>query len=48
MDNLALKKTANELRKGIVTATFFAKSGHPGGSLSAADVLTYSNFAVVK
>lgn len=44
MDNLALKKTANELRKGIVTATFFAKSGHPGGSLSAADVLTYLYF----
>lgn len=44
MDNLVLKKTANELRKGIVTATFFAKSGHPGGSLSAADVLTYLYF----
>lgn len=44
MDNLALKRTANELRKGIVTATFFAKSGHPGGSLSAADVLTYLYF----
>ncbi len=44
MDNLALKKTANELRKGIVISTFNAKSGHPGGSLSAADILTYLYF----
>ena len=41
MDTLALKKTANEIRKGIVTAVHSAKSGHPGGSLSAADILTY-------
>ena len=38
MDILALKKTANEVRKGIVTAVHSAKSGHPGGSLSAADL----------
>ena len=44
MDNLALKKTANELRKGVVIATYNAKSGHPGGSLSAADILTYLYF----
>lgn len=44
MDNLALKKTANEVRKGIVTAVHSAKSGHPGGSLSAADILTYLYF----
>ena len=39
MDTLALKKMANEVRKGIVTAVHSAKSGHPGGSLSAADIL---------
>ena len=39
-----LKKQANEVRKGIVTATYYAKSGHPGGSLSAADVFTYLYF----
>ncbi|MDO4166292.1 MAG: transketolase [Eubacteriales bacterium] len=44
MDTLALKKTANEIRKGIVTAVHSAKSGHPGGSLSAADIMTYLYF----
>lgn len=44
MDNLELKKTANEIRKGIVTAVHSAKSGHPGGSLSAADIYTYLYF----
>ncbi|WP_196593269.1 transketolase [Pectinatus sottacetonis] len=44
MDNLDLKKIANELRKNVITATFYAKSGHPGGSLSAADILTYLYF----
>ncbi|WP_196605003.1 transketolase [Pectinatus haikarae] len=44
MDNLALKKTANELRKNVIIETFHAKSGHPGGSLSAADILTYLYF----
>ena len=44
MDTLALKKMANEVRKGIVTAVHSAKSGHPGGSLSAADLLTYLYF----
>ncbi len=44
MDTLALKRTANEIRKGIVTAVHSAKSGHPGGSLSAADILTYLYF----
>ena len=44
MDTLALKKMANEVRKGIVTAVHSAKSGHPGGSLSAADILTYLYF----
>ena len=44
MDNLELQKTANEVRKGIVTAVHSAKAGHPGGSLSAADVFTYLYF----
>lgn len=44
MDIVALKKTANEIRKGIVTAVHSAKSGHPGGSLSAADIMTYLYF----
>lgn len=44
MDNLELAKTANEVRKGIVTAVHSAKAGHPGGSLSAADIFTYLYF----
>ena len=44
MNTLELQKMANEVRKGIVTATHSAKSGHPGGSLSAADVYTYLYF----
>ncbi|MFA9463219.1 MAG: transketolase [Velocimicrobium sp.] len=44
MNNLELMKTANEIRKGIVTAVHSAKSGHPGGSLSAADIFTYLYF----
>lgn len=44
MNKSELMKTANEVRKGIVTAVFNAKSGHPGGSLSAADIYTYLFF----
>lgn len=44
MNNLELKVTANEIRKGIVTAVHSAKAGHPGGSLSAADLYTYLYF----
>ena len=44
MNNLELQKMANEVRKGIVTAVHSAKAGHPGGSLSAADVFTYLYF----
>ena len=44
MNKLELQKTANEIRKGIVTAVHSAKAGHPGGSLSAADVFTYLYF----
>ena len=44
MQNLELQKMANEIRKGIITAVHSAKSGHPGGSLSAADIFTYLYF----
>ncbi len=44
MTILELEKQANEVRKGIVTAVHSAKSGHPGGSLSAADLMTYLYF----
>lgn len=44
MNKLELQKTANEVRKGIVTAVHGAKAGHPGGSLSAADLFTYLYF----
>ena len=44
MNNLELKKVANEVRKGIVTAVHSAKAGHPGGSLSAADIYTFLYF----
>ena len=42
--NDELKALASSIRQGIVTATHAAKSGHPGGSLSAADILTYLYF----
>ena len=48
MDKLELMKTANEVRKSIVTAVHSAKSGHPGGSLSAADIYTYLFFEEMK
>lgn len=44
MNKLELQKAANEVRKGIVTAVHGAKAGHPGGSLSAADIFTYLYF----
>lgn len=44
MNKLELMKVANEVRKGIVTAVHSAKSGHPGGSLSAAEIFTYLYF----
>ena len=44
MEKLELQKIANEVRKDIVTAVHAAKSGHPGGSLSAADLFTYLYF----
>ena len=40
----SLQVTAANVRLGIVTGVFHAKSGHPGGSLSAADIFTYLYF----
>ncbi len=44
MDKLKLQKAALEVRKGIIEAVHSAKAGHPGGSLSAADIFTYLYF----
>lgn len=44
MNVLELKKIANEIRKGIIIGVYNAKSGHPGGSLSSADIFTYLFF----
>ena len=44
MTTLELQKMANEVRKSIVTGVHSAKAGHPGGSLSAADLFTYLYF----
>ena len=44
MNNLELSKIANEVRKGVIKSTHSAKSGHPGGSLSVADIMTYLYF----
>ncbi len=48
MDKVKLQKMANEVRKGIVTGTHAAGAGHPGGSLSAAEVFTYLYFEEMK
>lgn len=39
-----LQIRANQVRMGVIEGTYSAKSGHPGGSLSAADVITYLYF----
>lgn len=44
MTNLELQKMAVEVRKGIIEGVHSAKAGHPGGSLSAADIFTYLYF----
>ena len=44
VNKLELMKIANEVRKGVIVGTYHAKSGHPGGSLSAADIFTYLMF----
>lgn len=41
---LTLKQLACKVRMGAIEGTFHAKSGHPGGSLSVADILTYLYF----
>ena len=43
-----LMKTACKVRMGVIEAVFNAKSGHPGGSLSIADLLTYLYFKEMK
>ena len=48
MNTGELKKIANEIRKDIIVSVHAAKSGHPGGSLSAADILTYLYFEELK
>ncbi len=44
MNKSELMKTANEIRKGVVTGVYYARSGHPGGSLSAAEIYSYLFF----
>ncbi|MBR3306857.1 MAG: transketolase [Lachnospiraceae bacterium] len=44
MEDIELKKHANEVRKGVVISTNSCGAGHPGGSLSAADIFTYLYF----
>ena len=44
MNTSELKKIANEIRKGAITAVYSGKSGHPGGSLSAADIFAVLYF----
>lgn len=48
MNIAELQKTANQIRKSILKAVYSAGSGHPGGSLSAADVFTYLYFSEMK
>lgn len=48
MDLIQLQETANQIRKGILTGVFHAKSGHPGGSLSATEILTYLYYEEMK
>ena len=44
MENRELKKIANEVRRGSITAVYNGKAGHPGGALSAADIITFLYF----
>ena len=47
MDSSEIKQLqilATKARMGAILGTFCAKSGHPGGSLSAADIFTYLYF----
>lgn len=47
MNKNELQKVVTEVRKGIIESTYHAKSGHPGGSLSAAELFTYLYFEVM-
>ena len=44
MNTLELKRTANEIRKGIIRSVHAAKAGHPGGALSSAEIFTWLYF----
>lgn len=44
MNKSELQKKANEVRNGIIDGVHAAKAGHPGGSLSAAELFTYLYF----
>lgn len=44
MDNIELSKIANQVRKGIISSVYAANSGHPGGSLSSADIFSFLYF----
>ena len=46
MKKLELEKIACKIRMGVVEGTHNAKSGHPGGSLSIADILSYLYFTL--
>lgn len=48
MTNFELAKIANQVRKGILSSVHEAKAGHPGGSLSAADLYTFLYFEEMK
>ena len=48
MNERELRKTANQIRKDIIAQVHAAKSGHPGGSLSAADIVTYLYFVEMR
>ena len=48
MNKIELQKKANKIRQGIVASVHSAKAGHPGGSLSATDILTYLYFVELK
>src|SRR5574344_2733222 len=48
MNKTELEKKANQVRKGIINAVYGAQSGHPGGSLSIADIITYLYFCEMK
>ena len=48
MDSKELQRMANKLRLHVVEMTYAANSGHPGGSLSAADIISALYFKVMR